>query len=243
MLKRIAIYRYLPEEACVQITNADHRPPFHQDFMPKLKQHLLPRVLLTQNLQPDPVGQDPWVRVVLQHNCLFSHKLLRVNYTTYDIRRAQDVIHVGTSQCNVILLNSAYCAETWGSVHPYLYAKVLGVFHANVGFLPTSSRAAGRVAFKRIDVLWVHWFQFLGCHNEFSLDRLSLCPLGSNDALGFVDPADVLRGVHLIPQFPSQKSMLPIPSFRFSPKGPDLWNAYYINRSDYILRGVTLDIC
>lgn len=175
------------------------------------------------------------MNVVLQQNRVYSHKILRMYYTTYDVRREEDVIHIGTPQCNVILLNGRYARETWDREHPYLYARILGIFHANVtyvGDLPGEEAGSRPTApFHRIDFLWVQWYEYLGSKDQFSLDRLSLRPVQSATALDFLDPQDILRGVHLIPQFSLGESTAPLPSFRFSAlKDQVLWKAYYINR-------------
>ena len=177
------------------------------------------------------------MHVILWDNKIYPHQLLRVNYTTYDVRRDEDVIHINTPQCNVILLNDRGSKKEPNKEHVYLYAKVLGIFHANVayvGSLPGEGQKLRQrtTAFQRMDFVWVHWYNYLGQEDEFSLDRLSLSPLQSATALGFLDPQDILRGVHLIPQFSLGKSTtIPRPSFQFSSgKGQELWKSYYINR-------------
>lgn len=179
-----------------------------------------------------------WVHVVLQQSRIYSHKILRLYYTTYNVRRDEDVIHIGTPQCNDILLNDRSSKES-NEEHVYLYAKVLGVFHTNVAYVGGLSGEEGKrrqlaTTFQRMDFVWVHWYNYLGPRDELSLDRLSLSPLQSGTALDFLDPQDILRGVHLVPQFSLGQSSIPRPSFQFSSgKGQDLWKSYYINR--YVL--------
>lgn len=128
-----------------------------------------------------------------------------------------------------MLLNSRYTADTRHSEHPYIYGKLLGVFHANVSFVGVLPDGIGRPAYQRIDFLWVHWYQFIGASGEFSLDRVSPIPLGSSLSLDFIDPMDIVRAVHLIPQFAlgeSGETTAKSPLVRSEHQ----WKAYYINR-------------
>jgi hypothetical protein len=221
------------------------RPPLqYQDFHSKLKQHLLHRLFENLGLSHD--GDDAgstrstgssskvdWVHVILEHNRIYSHKILRKNYTTYDLRREQDVIHINTPQCNIMLLNKRFTTGTQNCQHPYLYGRILGVFHANVtyvGPLPEGSDRHRAMAFRRIEFVWVHWYDYLGRKDSFSLDQVSPSSLNSPIALDFLDPLDILRGTHLIPQFSLGKSTAPLPRFRFSRHAQDVWKNYYINR-------------
>jgi hypothetical protein len=140
---------------------------------------------------------ESWVRVIFEHDRIYNHKILRMNYTTYDIRRAQDVIHIDTPHCNVMVLNGRLTEKTRHQEHPYLYGRVLGVFHANVAYvgpLPEGSNfdRSQAATFGRIDFVWVHWYDYLGANDMFSLDRLSPSRLDSPVALDFLDPQDIL---------------------------------------------------
>ncbi|KAF6742787.1 hypothetical protein DFP72DRAFT_829608 [Ephemerocybe angulata] len=172
-----------------------------------------------------------WVSVVLHDNSLYSHQLIRIKYTSYDIQREESVIHIGTPQCNVMLLNQAYSARSWDTEHPYVYAKVLGIFHANVLYVGTLSDGTRCLDSHRIDLLWVHWYNILQAgesRETFQLDRLTLEPLDSGSALDFLDPKDVIRGVHIVPRF-SQGKNPPVPKSRWVGK-QDSWKAYHISR-------------
>ena len=169
------------------------------------------------------------MHTVLRENAIHLHKLLRINYTTYDVRRDQDVVHVDTPQCNVMLLNTRYTADTWSSEHPYIYGRVLGVFHANVSYAGPLPDGAQRPEYQRIDFVWVRWYQFIGSAGEFALDSVSPSPLSSGDALDFVNPADIIRCVHLIPRFSSGKENGTRTYSRFVAHD-DLWKEYFINR-------------
>src|SRR5882724_2799745 len=117
--------------------------------MPKLKDHLLPRIkamLLeegTLNVDANhchaglmSANRDPNYRerdcVFLQNDRIYRHQLARFNYTTYDIRRAQDVINPGTSHCDIMMLATRNVETNSEPNHPFMYARVLGIYHANV---------------------------------------------------------------------------------------------------------------
>lgn len=159
---------------------------------------------------------------------------MRINYTTYDVRRDQDIIHVGTPQSNVMLLNEASTNPSspfYASIHPYLYAKVLGIYHANVSYTGKLPDGTQNLTAHRVDLVWVQWYDILESGKEFTLDRLSLRPVTKDDALGFLDPSDIIRSVHLIPQYslgPPTTTSRAQQSKHVSAE--DVWDAFYVNR-------------
>ncbi|KAJ3751537.1 hypothetical protein DFH05DRAFT_1385694, partial [Lentinula detonsa] len=83
--------------------------------------------------------------------------------------------------------------------HPYWYAQVLGIFHAEVLRLDN-----GQVkGIQHIEFLWVRW---MGAEPHYWWGRKigRLPKIGfivENDAFGFLDPALVICTCHLIPDF------------------------------------------
>src|SRR5215471_21351866 len=67
---------------------------FYQDFLPRLKDHLLAH-LLGQDFHGDETLFTPQDRstVFLINNRIYEHKVMRLNYTTYELRRAQDSLN------------------------------------------------------------------------------------------------------------------------------------------------------
>ena len=132
--------------------------------------------------------------VFFKNDHMYKHQLVRFNYTTYDIRQSQDVIHPDSSHRDVMLL--AEDPES-NSYHPFLYARVLRVFHVNVIYT-----GAGSVDYRpqRLDVLWVCWFRYTGSTtvswHDHKLDRLHFPPMASKDAFNFIDPKDVVWVSH-----------------------------------------------
>ncbi|KAH6907121.1 hypothetical protein BKA70DRAFT_1104995 [Coprinopsis sp. MPI-PUGE-AT-0042] len=107
--------------------------------------------------------------------------------------------------------------------HPFRYARVLGIYHARP-YVP--GLKVDRARPSRIDFLWVHWYKVVDHGLPFELDRLEFCPAESSGAFGFLDPSEVIRAVHIPPQF--SKGVMRNPSPRWL-KGT-LWRYYYVNR-------------
>jgi hypothetical protein len=159
---------------------------------------------------------------------MYTHNILRVNYTTYDVRRDQDTMNPKTSHRDIMVLASDNDSE---DNHHFLYARVLGVFHVNVVY---TGRGTADYRPRRFDFLWVRWFKLesdTGCGwVSSSLDRLCFPPMSQEDAFGFLDPADVLRGCHIIPSFSLGQRHLNEPGLSLCAKDAFDWRSYYLNR-------------
>ena len=190
----------------------------------------MPRILSRLGFECSASYAGDWTSVVIRDHRLYQHKLLKINYTTYDIRRDQDVIHIETPQCNVMLLNSNFSAV--GAHSLYLYSRVLGIYHANVSYIGILPDGTQRYDSFRLDVVWGQWYENLDFPRKeaFQLDRLRLCPVEAQDSLHFMDPEDILRGVHLIPQFSLGKVDTLPPKSRLATLQESEWKAYYVNR-------------
>jgi hypothetical protein len=186
------------------------------------------------------MGYDPisWKRcdltsVVFQNDRIYKHMTMQVSYLAYDLRRDEDMIHIGTPQCNIMLLNDAWVSSS--KEPPYLYARVLGVFHANVSFAGLLPEEQADHTYRRIDFIWVRWYDSLSHGEEFKLDRLSLQALGVEGALDFLDPSFVLRALHVIPRFSSGRLNTLTPPSELVNEN-QLWHEYYINRYGFLLK-------
>jgi hypothetical protein len=226
-----------------------------QNFVPKLKAHLLSRVKQSLGLDTESRAHvsgdtplhvhesDEGRGVLIKNDCMYKHRLFRINYTTYDVRRDQDVINPGTPHYNIMMLADPVSDEgalAVATCHNFLYARVLGIYHVNIIYV-----GPGMVDYhpRRFDFLWVRWYQLCttGHRRLYRLDQLSFPPVTNQDAFGFVDPANVVRSCHLIPRFASGRRF-PIhqgdgdDSLGLSPCGHDNhdWNRYYVNW--YVLR-------
>ncbi|KAI0634460.1 hypothetical protein C8Q77DRAFT_1217600 [Trametes polyzona] len=185
--------------------------------------------------------------MVLQHDRIYAHATLQVNYTTYDLQRDQDIIHIGTSKNGLMvhtsLTSDHYQAESGSPTsslpatesagsYPWSYAIALGVYHANVKYV----HANDTVDTQRLDFVWVRWLDRDINHpcgpSPSRLERVGFVPFANSswtDSFGFVDPAHILRGCHLIPAFHFGRSLgyLPPSSVRHSDGD---WAKFYVNR-------------
>jgi len=154
---------------------------------------------------------------------MYKHSRARFNYTTYDIRREQDIINPNSSQRNVMVLNNV------DDDHPFAYAQVLGIYHVNVVLKgPETVNLRPR----RLDFLWVRWYRTTSNHSwqSYKLDCVRFPPMADEDAFGFLDPRDVLRACHLIPRFSTARVHSDgIGLSRVARDGRD-WHQYVVNR-------------
>jgi len=125
--------------------------------------------------------------------------------------------------------------DEYENSHPYWYARILGIYHANVRYTG-SNRSISRDP-QRMEFLFVRWFgrdlsPKAGWKTKRLL-RLGFVPGNDETAFGFVDPAQVIRSVHLIPAFAwghtdkhlsGQKSVIA----RGINKPEDDWQLYYV---------------
>lgn len=204
-----------------------------QDFIPKLKQHILPRIKATLaegTATPDASTDGDWQSVVFKQDRMYKHNTMRINYTSYDVRRGEDVIHTNTSHCDVMMLNPNASLSS----HRFWYARVLGIYHANVIYI---GEDATDYTPRRLEFLWVRWYEEDALSTGWTdrcLDRVRFPPVTREDAFGFIDPADVLRSCHLIPAFYRGKAYSDGIGMSHCAQDSNDWRAYYIGRCVYI---------
>lgn len=159
----------------------------------------------------------------LVNDRIYRHKVLRVNYTTYNLRRDQDSLNPRTHSDIMVLSGD--------DTQPYWYARIIGIFHAMV--LQTGQSKSGDP--KKMEFLFVRWFGIdddddkIGGWRTKKLHQIGF--VEGDKAFGFVDPADIIRGVHLIPRFSLGRTKeLLDPSFARSAVDDDEdWVRYYVN--------------
>ena len=201
-----------------------------QDFLPRLKDHILGRLSGAEfDGDEQMFSDDERSSVIFVNNRVYRHKVLRVNYTTYDLRRSQDSLNPRTHADIMVLSHEEPDGDN--NPHPYWYARIIGIFHAQVRHVGPTSKSSET---QKIDFLWVRWFgRDLTRRSGFEakrLHRLGFLPSDNIDAFGFLDPNVVVRGVHLIPAFAyGHTSDLLGPSIARQPSENDEdWNYYYI---------------
>lgn len=172
------------------------------------------------------VDTDADERVFIKGDTLYEHPLLTIDYTTYDLKREKDSIHMNFGNQAVIVYS-----PTSQSAEPWLYAYVVAIYHV---FACTAADPEP----KCLELLWVRWMQQdllqLRGPNTSQYTRVSFTPhLGvPGEAFGFVDPSHIIRECHLIPAFDLQRTRDQLsPSMARDVEGD--WRAFYANR--YIL--------
>ena len=169
--------------------------------MPLLLDHLL-RCFVDPVVSTDSdeafTDAQQWGLQILDDR-LYPHKALQLNYTTYNMRREQDYINPRTHPDIMVLAD-----EDSDDDHPFWYASVIGIFHANVRYTgPGSTRASSQ--WQRVDLVWVRWFerdQSYPCgfmHRR--LPRLQFADANNPDEVpfSFLDPTDILRAAYIMP--------------------------------------------
>lgn len=197
--------------------------------MPRLKDHLLGR-LRGHPFEGDEheFSDEDRGAITLRYNRIYRHKAMRINYTTYDLRRSQDSINIQTHSDVMVIAH-----EDQDNSHPYWYARVIGIFHADVYYRDPDS---GNTDIKHMDFLWVRWFgrdpTYRSGIDTRRLPRIGFVPNDDDLAFGFLSPDVVLRAAHLIPGFAHEKTqdLLPHESMARQPKEDNLdWRYYYVN--------------
>lgn len=168
--------------------------------------------------------------VTFSGNRLYRHKVVRVNYTTYDGRRDQDSFNPRT-HADFMTYSHENVDQHGNTAHPYWYGRIIETFHAEVIHL--GPETSGREP-RRMEFMLVRWFgrdvsRSSGWKSK-RLHRLGFVDSRDEAAFGFLDPAEIIRGVHLIPAFHhGQTRELLGPSIARHPLEKNLdWVYYYV---------------
>ncbi|KAF7292226.1 hypothetical protein MIND_01250000 [Mycena indigotica] len=173
--------------------------PAKKFFIPHLQDHILARLLnLPFDGDANHTFSDAERRTVdIQGDKIYVNKLFRVNYTTYDVRRDQDVMN--SSALPFVMVNSPNAHQR--GAHPYWYAQVLGILNATVSRVTATDRTRP----VRMEFLWVRWLGdqpgYTSGLREGRLPVMGFVPDTDPYAFGFLDPEHVVRGAHLMPVF------------------------------------------
>ena len=200
-----------------------------QGFLPKLKDHILGRLIPGSKADDRGVEFMPAQCNALHfiNNCIYRHKVLRVNYTTYDLHRAQDSLNP-CMHADVMVLSH----EDIENPHPYWYARIIRIFHVDIWYVGLEMRAP---APKHIDFLRARWF---ACNRNLKagwavcrLPCIGFYPHDEPEGFGFIDPEQVIRGMHLIPafHFGCTTALLPPSIARCTSDNNEDWDWDYVN--------------
>ncbi|KAI0739828.1 hypothetical protein C8Q80DRAFT_1124151 [Daedaleopsis nitida] len=176
------------------------------DFSINLQTHLL-ACLADHGIGPlDGPNQDGTEfsfsdrsRLIIHHSQMYPHQILCLNYTTYDLRRCQDIINPRTHSDIMLISGIPLDGDDSSSAHGFEYARIIKIFHVNVCLADSQQMSA----FERMDVLFVRWFRvdhsITGSFKAKRLYRLEFTPADNDDGIasGFVDPSDIVRVSHM----------------------------------------------
>jgi hypothetical protein len=202
-------------------------------FLPKLQDHFLGRLTGREfdgDMHEEFTDSDR-NSICFVGSKIYSVQTCQIYYTSYDLQRQHDTINPNTHPD--IMLRSPVNEE---GAEPYWYARVLGVYHANIW--AENSVIPGARNVRRMDFLWVRWFgEEPGYRSGFCrarLPKIGFVESLDEFAFSFVNPADVVRGCHLIPAFNAGRSvdLLPWPrsiARRLNPEDIDDWLNFYVN--------------
>jgi hypothetical protein len=122
--------------------------------------------------------------------------------------------------------------------HPYWYARIIKVFHVNVWYY---GPGINQTAPTQMDVLFMCWFgrdvTFNAGWSAKRLHHIGFFKCDDPDSFGFVDPNQVIQGVHLIPGFHYGRTDTRLgPSFVCPPEDMDTdWMYFYVNQYVFII--------
>ena len=201
----------------------------------------------TSDLDPDVTSYSHFTdedrcHVNILGNTLYCHKTLKLRYTTYDMQKGEDMMYQRLHPDIMVLSDS--------DEHPYLYGRVLDIFHANVGNSAKNSILTGETGTARLEMVWVRWFRVdmpspegpLGFHT-LRYPSVSFCRAGEPDAFGLIHPDEIVRTVHLIPRFKLHRTAeyLAGPTAA-RPKGEeDDWRGFSVNM--WVASCITIFTC
>ncbi|KAL0062348.1 hypothetical protein AAF712_010759 [Marasmius tenuissimus] len=156
------------------------------------------------------VEEDIATRLNFTNDTVFAHKTIWFNFNTYDQQHDQDSVNTRLHPDVYTLSPDAVGNE---SEHPYQYAQVIGSFHAHVRVEPSLLTKKVPIC-QRMEFLWVRWYQvdkkYRAGFRAKHLYRLTFPPPEDVNAFGFLNPADIVRGIHIVPGFahgPSETGM------------------------------------
>lgn len=170
-----------------------------KDFVKKLKNYILRWTswLHESITSYDHFTDEDRCHVKVVSNTLYRHKTLQLTYTTYDMHEDQDKLNQRRYQDVMVLSDD--------EDHPYLYGRVLDVFHAKVTN-GAPNTILDEEAIGKLPVVWIRWFkldrpQGLPGFNSLRYPSVSFYKSEEPDAFGFIHPDEIVRAVHLIPSF------------------------------------------
>lgn len=153
--------------------------------------------------------------------------MMRVNYTSYDVRQGQDSLNA-RNHADIMTLPRS---DLEGADHPFEYARIIGIFHVDVLLnIPGASTAP-----ESYEVVWIRRYRidptYRGGFQRKRLYRVEFVPSSDDDAFGFLDPDEVIRASHIIPAFHygATEELLSGTTVARDEREIDDWKCLYVN--------------
>ncbi|KAF7967740.1 hypothetical protein HWV62_33264 [Athelia sp. TMB] len=209
--------------------------PAIKRFWFQLKSNLMPRILdklkatpgFDASGLPSPEECDADQVIIFKNPRFYQHQILHINYTSYDVRRLQDIINARSSHNNIMVLSGS-----GDNASPrFRYGRVLGTYHVKAIYVGPGKQNYDS---HHLEFLWVRWYDQVGHAgtgwNHKRLDRLRFAPINQDDSFGIIDPSIVLRGCHIIPRFTmGPKYSEPLQGLSHLANDSADWLEYYVN--------------
>jgi hypothetical protein len=126
--------------------------------------------------------------------------------------------------------------ETGPGAQPYWYAHIIGIFRAYISSIHPDVQGK---TLHFMDFLWVCWFgKEPGPYRHgfccTQLPKIGFVEASDNYAFTFLDPAQIVQGVHLIPAFSAGRTSELLPVTKsvariLNPDDEDDWVNFYVN--------------
>ena len=127
---------------------------FIQHFSKDLRDHILAQVKGLPTIGIDHrFSNAERIQVAIKNDTIRWHQTIRINYTTYDVRREQCLINP-KQQGDVMMYSNSP-----DDILPYCFARVEGIMKVNVVYTGTQPPLE-----QEIPVLWVRWYEL--CNEE-----------------------------------------------------------------------------
>ena len=172
-----------------------------QDFVKNLRNYAL-RWTSNLSMLPGVESYEHFTETDRDHinimsNTLYQHKTLHLSYTGYDMQEDTELLRQRRYPGIMVLSDD--------EEHPYLYGRVLGLFHIRVkNSGPCTLLHNGSEAV--LPILWIRWFKLDTTQEQPGFHSLrypsvSYCKSDEPDAFGLIHPDEIIRPIHLIPRF------------------------------------------
>ncbi|KAI0822396.1 hypothetical protein BC628DRAFT_1317041, partial [Trametes gibbosa] len=202
------VYEYIPHFVRMHMADPAAKASIYPNFVIRLKDHIVLRLSGRHDNDSDsstPASEEQRRTILFEHNCLYCHQTMQVNFTTYDVRRAQDMVHIGTDHCHMMVQanedqsdltdfngRSSVSGESASDPTLFWYAQVLGIYHVNV----LDTRKARTTSPERLEFLHIRWFgrdpDWRCGWQAKRLERIGFVPESDGSAFDFLDPANVI---------------------------------------------------